>query len=175
MFDAYLFLCPYTQYFEQNRMALRLALLVSSVGFQIGFVYFLLLRIFRSSSWHFLYVGPVQPSTRFLMIVTDHERYLNLHGEQAARLNQHQSTHRKRHRSPFIKIMSPFLFYEPESHLRKLVMNSIVNQSSWFQYLQNLTDEWKELTVYVHITFLTHQCDRRLLMRWVAGIPVIEC
>lgn len=97
------------------------------------------------------------------MIVTDHERYLNLHGEQAARLNRHQSIHQERHRSRFIKIMSPFLLYGPENHLRKLVkisVDSIVNKSSWFQYLQKLTDEWKELTLYVHITFVTHQRDR---------------
>ena len=63
MLHAYFFLCPYTEFFEQNRMALHLALLVSSVSFQVGFVYFLSLRIFRSSSWHFLYVDPVRPST----------------------------------------------------------------------------------------------------------------
>jgi len=112
------------------------------------------------------------------MIVTDHERYLNLYGEQAARLNRHQSIHPERHRSLFIKITSPFLLYGPENHLGKLVkisVDSIVNKSSWYQYLQNLTDEWKELTLYVHITFVTHQCDRRLLTLWIAGNRVTEC
>lgn len=112
------------------------------------------------------------------MTVSDHERYLNLHGEQAARLNRHQSIHPERHRSLFIKIMSPLLLYGPENHLRKLVkisVDSIVNKSSWFQYLQKLTDEWKELTLYVRITFVTHQCDQRLLTLWIAGNRVIEC
>lgn len=83
-----------------------------------------------------------------------HERYLNLHGEHAARLNREQSIYRERNRSPFIKIMSPFLLYAPENHLRKLLkisVDSLVNQSSWFQFLQKLTDEWKELTLYATV------------------------
>ncbi|TFK34462.1 hypothetical protein BDQ12DRAFT_738201 [Crucibulum laeve] len=89
-----------------------------------------------------------------LMATFAHERFLNLHGERAARLNKDQSIHPKRQRTLFMNIVSPFLFYGSGTHLKKLEKMSVdflVNKPSWSKLLQNLTEEWKEFILYATV------------------------
>jgi hypothetical protein len=92
--------------------------------------------------------GIHQPKT------TDHERLLHLHGEKGARLDSDQSIHPKRSRTCIIKILSPLLFFGPEIHIRKLVkisVDSLVRTHDWDKLLAELTDDWKEFTLYVSV------------------------
>ncbi|KAF8960337.1 hypothetical protein BDZ97DRAFT_1665959, partial [Flammula alnicola] len=84
----------------------------------------------------------------------DHERLLHLHGEKAARLNIDQSIHPERERTPMIRILSPFLLFGPEVHLRKLQeisVDSLVRKHDWGAMLAELTEEWKDITLYATV------------------------
>jgi hypothetical protein len=84
--------------------------------------------------------------------MVDHNRLLHLHGEKGARLNNYQSIHPERKRSFMIKILSPILLFGPEVHLRKLVeklVDSLIPKHVWHELLVELTNDWKEFTLYV--------------------------
>lgn len=85
-------------------------------------------------------------------MVVDHERLLHLHGEHGARLNADQSIHPERDRTLLIKILSPILLYGPDVHLQQLKetsVDSLVAIRRWTALLEQLTNEWKEFTLYV--------------------------
>jgi len=85
---------------------------------------------------------------------TDHERLLHLHGEKGARLNIDQSIHPETSRTFIIKILSPLLLFGPEVHFRKLEkisVDSLVRKHDWNKLLEELTDDWKEFTLYVGV------------------------
>ena len=49
-------------------------------------------------------------------------------------------------------VISPFLLYGAEAHLRKLqeiTNDSLVNVVLWKEMLGRITDEWSEFTIYV--------------------------
>ena len=81
-----------------------------------------------------------------------------------ARLNRNQSIHPERQRTLLMTIISPFLLYGAEVHLRKLreiTIDSLVNENLWQDMLSQLIDEWKEFTLYVrsyksHLPCLWH-------------------
>ena len=86
------------------------------------------------------------------MRTVEHERFLHLHGEQAARLDADQSIHPERDRTFLMKILSPVLLYGPDIHLRQLEaasVDSLVAIRRWTALLEQLTNEWKEFTLYV--------------------------
>ncbi|KAF8183149.1 hypothetical protein BJ912DRAFT_976800 [Pholiota molesta] len=83
-----------------------------------------------------------------------HERLLHLHGEEAARLNIDQSIHPERQRTLLIRLLSPFLLFGPSVHLRKLQeisVDSLVRKHDWKTLQQELTEEWKEITLYATV------------------------
>ena len=71
-----------------------------------------------------------------------------------ARLNRNQSIHPERHRTLLMTIISPFLLYGAEAHLRKLqeiTTDSLVNEVLWKDMLGRITDEWREFIIYVRL------------------------
>ncbi|KAF8884903.1 hypothetical protein CPB84DRAFT_1850531 [Gymnopilus junonius] len=83
-----------------------------------------------------------------------HEKFLQLHGERYARLNAEQSIHPERPKTILMKLLSPLLLYGPEVHLRKLKEISVdllVKGHRWTSFLQEVTDEWKEFTLYATV------------------------
>ena len=51
-------------------------------------------------------------------------------------------------------VISPFLLYGAEAHLRKLQDISsdfLVNQALWKEMVGRVTDEWREFTIYVRL------------------------
>ena len=55
-------------------------------------------------------------------------------------------------RTPFIRILSPFLFYFPDVHLReleKLWTDKIIVEALWREFMQKLVSEWTEFVLYV--------------------------
>ncbi|KAF8155634.1 hypothetical protein B0H34DRAFT_659915 [Crassisporium funariophilum] len=83
-----------------------------------------------------------------------HERFLHLHGEKPARLNRDQSIHPERRETMIMKILSPLLLYGPEVHIRKLrkmSVDTLVNNPVWRELLDQLTSEWKEFTLYATV------------------------
>ncbi|KAF9448056.1 hypothetical protein P691DRAFT_705693 [Macrolepiota fuliginosa MF-IS2] len=80
-----------------------------------------------------------------------HERFINFYGEKCARLCHGQSVFEEAQRTWFVSLVSPIVFYAPESYLKKLQsmsVDSFVNNPSWDKLLTKLTDEWKEYTLY---------------------------
>ena len=86
----------------------------------------------------------------------DHERFLHLHGQKLARLNRSQSIYpaNESQRTLLMTVISPFLLYGAEAHLRKLQDISsdfLVNQALWKEMVGRVTDEWREFTIYVRL------------------------
>ena len=53
-----------------------------------------------------------------------------------------------------MRVMSPFLLYGAEAHLRKLqeiTTHSVVNEALWKEMLGRITDEWRDFIVYVRL------------------------
>lgn len=87
-----------------------------------------------------------------IIVFTAHERFLNCYGEKHARLNGDQSVFDETKRTWFMSLFSPFLLYAPEPYLKKiqlLVVDSLVKKSSWGKLISELTDEWRECTLFV--------------------------
>lgn len=87
-----------------------------------------------------------------LIVFTVHQRFLNFHGEIHARLNRDQSVFQKTKRTWFMDLVSPLLLYAPETYLRNvqsLAVDGLVDKPSWNKLTSELTEEWKENTLYV--------------------------
>jgi len=88
-------------------------------------------------------------------IIAD-QKYNNLHGERAARLNSGQSIFKPQKPTLFIKILSPAFLYAPGVYLKrldKISIDSVVNQRAWKEMLSLLTEEWKDFTLLVSAQF----------------------
>ena len=51
-----------------------------------------------------------------------------------------------------MKVVSPFLLYGGEAHLRRLqdmTTDSVVNEVLWKEMLGQVTDEWRDFIIYV--------------------------
>ena len=62
-------------------------------------------------------------------------------------------------------VISPFLLYGAEAHLKKLqeiTTDSLVNEVPWKEMLGQVTDEWREFTIYVRLYKFT--CYSHLLL-----------
>lgn len=86
-----------------------------------------------------------------------HERFINYHGQEAARLSRYQSVHgepswQDQKRSWLMSILSPILFYAPDEHLcnlGKVWVDRIVAKQPWVKLISKLTTEWAEHTAFV--------------------------
>ncbi|KAJ7497344.1 hypothetical protein FB451DRAFT_1211066 [Mycena latifolia] len=87
-----------------------------------------------------------------------HERFLNYHGQEAARLTRHQSIYgepsSQDKRSRLMSIISPILFYAPNDHLRnlgKIWVDKIAAKQEWIKLISKSTSEWAEHTAFATI------------------------
>ena len=92
------------------------------------------------------------------MGLLDHERFLHLHGQKIARLNRNQSIHppSARQRTLLMTLISPFVLYGAEAHLKKLQEIStdfLVNDILWKDMMDQITDEWREFTMFVRFFY----------------------
>ncbi|KZT04473.1 uncharacterized protein LAESUDRAFT_296031 [Laetiporus sulphureus 93-53] len=98
--------------------------------------------------------------------VVAHHRYLNHHGQKAARLARDQSLFGDVHtsRSPLIALIAPLLFYSPMTHLNaldNLFIDGVISIVPWTQFIGKLQNDWTEqvLTATVllnaNISFMT--------------------
>ena len=72
-----------------------------------------------------------------------------------ARLNRNRSIHPERQRTLLMTVVSPFVFYGAEAHLKKLqeiTTDSLVNDTLWEEMLGRITDEWREFVIYVRLS-----------------------
>ena len=59
-----------------------------------------------------------------------------------------------------MRIISPFLLYGAEAHLRKLqeiTTDSIVDEVLWKEMLRQITDEWRDFIIYVRLYKFAHR------------------
>ncbi|KAF7361104.1 hypothetical protein MSAN_01142000 [Mycena sanguinolenta] len=77
-----------------------------------------------------------------------HGRVYNFHGEPGARLNSDQSVYATvQKQTMFIRLLSPLLFYAPQSHLvgvRAVSIDGLVRYSRWAPFVKGLISEWQE-------------------------------
>ena len=56
-----------------------------------------------------------------------------------------------------MRVISPFLLYGAEAHLRRLqemTTDSVVNEVLWKEMLGRITDEWRDFIIYVRLLYL---------------------
>jgi len=109
-------------------------------------------------------------SRRFL---TAHSRFANFYGQNGARLTNDQTIYGfQPKRTYLIKLLSIFLFYAPELHLRgtrgrrvlcpyilrprpigleSVYTDFVVSQHRWVEFITKLQSEWAEFILYVSI------------------------
>lgn len=85
---------------------------------------------------------------------TDHNRWLNFHGQTHARLNRDQSVYNPTppRRTPLIRILGPLFWNAPLVHLRgleKIWIDGIIAIIPWSSFISRLQDEWREFVLYV--------------------------
>jgi len=84
-----------------------------------------------------------------------HHRFLNFYGQPGARLDFTHSVHgKKRQRSYLIRVLSPLLFYTPDSHLQsldELWVDELLRLVSWNKFIEKLDHEWVGLILYATI------------------------
>jgi len=94
-----------------------------------------------------------------------HQRFLNFHGQNGARLDRDVSIHgAKRRRSLLANVISLALFCAPDVHwnaLEKIWVDQTVGHVPWNKLIARLTKEWRDLTLYgvlllnANVTFLS--------------------
>jgi hypothetical protein len=85
-----------------------------------------------------------------------HQRFINFAGQPCAKLTREQAIYTvpRRRRSLRIRLISPILFYAPDSDLIDLEtawIDEIVNPVSWKALISDLSDEWKEAVLYATV------------------------
>ena len=76
-----------------------------------------------------------------------------------ARLNRNQSIHPEKQKTLLMRVISPFLLYGAEAHLRRLqemTTDSVVNEVLWKEMLGRITDEWRDFIIYVRLYNFAH-------------------
>jgi len=89
-----------------------------------------------------------------LSIYLAHWRFLHFHGQRHARLERDKTVYDEpaRERSILISLLSPLLFLAPEVHLRemeKLWTDGVIIETVWKQFMTKLSEEWKDLILWV--------------------------
>ncbi|PFH49339.1 hypothetical protein AMATHDRAFT_4988 [Amanita thiersii Skay4041] len=88
------------------------------------------------------------------MSIICRERFLNLHGQHGARLNMEQTIHDPRKDGTLIKFVSPLLLFGPSEYfanLCRISVDSIVKKVNWTRFLNQVTDEWKNHTLFATV------------------------
>nr|GAT46161.1 predicted protein [Mycena chlorophos] len=84
-----------------------------------------------------------------------HNRVLNFYGQPSVRVNVYSSIYStKSKRTLLIRILSPMLFYAPDFHLKglhKIYTDGLVRHSGWSDFVNRLTSEWQEFTLYATV------------------------
>jgi hypothetical protein len=96
------------------------------------------------------FISPMR--MHFLTQTTADQKFTNLHGERAARLNSGQSIFKPKEQTWFIKILSPVFLFAPGVYLQRLhnvSIDHVVNHRAWKEMLSQLTEEWREFTLLV--------------------------
>ncbi|KAJ6499945.1 hypothetical protein C8R47DRAFT_1193573 [Mycena vitilis] len=85
-------------------------------------------------------------------------KFLNFHGQEAARLSRNQSVYgvppREERRSWAMSVLSPILFYVPDTHLHgfdKIWVDEIASTGPWKALTGKLISEWSECTAFATI------------------------
>ncbi|KAH8113921.1 hypothetical protein DFH11DRAFT_1544659 [Phellopilus nigrolimitatus] len=81
------------------------------------------------------------------------ERYFNFYGFDGARLSLHQSVrgNATKRRSWLIKMLSPVLFYAPETHLyglERLWLDRVIKKRHWLSFQAKLERDWEGFVLY---------------------------
>ncbi|KAJ7680379.1 hypothetical protein DFH06DRAFT_1404177, partial [Mycena polygramma] len=99
-----------------------------------------------------------QPSPGKIMSLLCDTKFLNFHGQEAARLSRNQSVYgvppREERRSWAMSILSPILFYVPDTHLHsfdKIWVDEIASTGPWKALTGRLISEWSECTAFATI------------------------
>ena len=95
-----------------------------------------------------------------LMGTIARNQFINLYGQQGARLDRDQSVHGStvNPRTLLVTILSPVLFWSPNDHLRvleKLWVDNIVHHGPWIQFIEKLNTEWQEFILFVRLPHFT--------------------
>jgi hypothetical protein len=85
-----------------------------------------------------------------------HQSFINFAGQPCARLTREQAVYAvpRRRRSLRIKLISPVLFFAPDSDLADLEtawIDEVINPMSWKALISDLSDEWKEAVLYATV------------------------
>jgi len=81
-----------------------------------------------------------------------HNQFIHLYGQRGARLDRDQSVHGSivNPRTPLVTILSPFLFWAPDIHLKaleKIWVDRLVHYGPWTEFIEKLNTEWQEFII----------------------------
>ncbi|KLO11175.1 hypothetical protein SCHPADRAFT_486100 [Schizopora paradoxa] len=95
-----------------------------------------------------------------LMTVFVNEKFHHFAGQHGARLSRHQSIRGdKRNRTLLIRLVSPFLFYAPESHLsslEKIYVDETVKTYPWTAFVTKLQEDWTQQVLISSVLVTTN-------------------
>jgi hypothetical protein len=88
------------------------------------------------------------------MYMLAHWRFVHFHGQRHARLKRDKTVYDKPRceRSILISLLSPLLFLAPEVHLREMEKqrtDGVIIEAVWKQFMTKLSEEWKDLILWV--------------------------
>ena len=95
--------------------------------------------------------------------VTAHNQFVHLYGQRGARLDRDQSVHGSivNPRTLLVTLLSPFLFWAPDVHLKaleKIWVDRLVHYGPWTEFMEKLNTEWQEFIIIVHLLHFTCLC-----------------
>ncbi len=98
------------------------------------------------------------PFDMFLLLADG--MFLNYHGQYCARLNRDQSVQpgstKEKRLSAFFCLVSPILFYMPDSYMKKLDMvwvDDTLNHYRWKEFITRMRAEWERYNTPVSAGF----------------------
>jgi hypothetical protein len=79
---------------------------------------------------------------------------MHFHGQKSSRQDRYKSIYKdnRRERTILIRILSPTLFFFPDSHLQELEnlwTDKIIVESLWKVFIEKLVTEWTDFVLYV--------------------------
>ncbi|PSR70578.1 hypothetical protein PHLCEN_2v13549 [Hermanssonia centrifuga] len=97
------------------------------------------------------------------MIAIADGMFLNYHGQYCARLNRDQSVHsggpKEKRLSAFFCLVSPILFYTPDSYMKKLDMvwvDDTLNHYRWKEFITRVREEWERYNTPATVMLTTN-------------------
>ncbi|KAH8114381.1 hypothetical protein DFH11DRAFT_210933 [Phellopilus nigrolimitatus] len=100
--------------------------------------------------------GNVVAGSARIMVIIANERFHNFYGFNGARLTVTQSVRgdNLRPRSWLIKLLSPALFYAPDTHLSRLEdlwVDGVIKQRRWKIFQEKLERDWEGFVLYATV------------------------